>query len=176
VNKPAQIEIALDFTSIYNEFFKTIYRWVGALGGPQSDIEDLTQEVFVVVQRKLPEFDGRQLSAWLYRITALTVSDQRRRAWFRHIFRRPREIALEELASHAASSDELLERKQEQQRFYRLTSKMSSKWRDSFILFEILGHTSEEIAELQGIPPATVRTHLHRARKEFLALVGKETR
>jgi RNA polymerase sigma-70 factor (ECF subfamily) len=176
VNDPAQTEITLDFTGIYNEYFRTIYRWVWALGGPESEAEDLTQEVFMVVQRKLPEFDGRHLSAWLYRITALTVRDHRRGAWFRHIFRRPREVLLEEVGGHAVGSDELLERKEEQQAFYRLTRKMSSKWRDSFILFEILGHSSEEIAELQGIPPATVRTHLHRARKEFSALVGKETR
>ena len=163
-----------DFSTIYDAWFHPVYRWVRALGGPEADSEDLTQEVFAVVQRKLPRFDGQNLSGWLYCITERTVSDHRRRSWFRNIFLRPRDVAVEELQCSAANSEELLERKGEQQRFYCLVAKMNAKWRNTFVLFEITGYSGEEIAELEGIPAATVRTHLHRARKEFLALVAKE--
>ena len=42
------------------------------------DREDVAQEVFVVVGRKLDAFDGRKTAAWLYEITARTASSWRR--------------------------------------------------------------------------------------------------
>lgn len=165
-----------DFSAIYAQWFRPVYRWVRALGGPQAEVEDIAQEIFVVVQRNLPRFDGQNLPGWLYGITTRTVSDYRRRRWFRNTFLRSREVMLEEIETGSATSEELLQRKQEQQRFYRLLASMNAKWRDSFILFEIEGYSGDEIAALKGIPAATVRTHLHRARKEFLQLVVKEKR
>ena len=169
-------ETLRDFASIYDAWFRSVYRWVKALGGPDAESEDLTQEIFTVVQRKLSGFDGRNLGGWLYVITARTVSDHRRRSWFRNIFLRPSGVALDELEGSSPDSETLLQRKQEQQRFYRLVSKMNAKWRNSFVLFEIAGYSGAEIAELQGVQAATVRTHLQRARKEFLALVAEEKR
>src|SRR5262249_51036658 len=153
----------------YRSWFRRVYRWIRALGGPGIDAEDLAQEVFIVVQRKLRRFDGTNLPGWLYRITRLTVHDHRRRAWFRYIFLRARDVVLAEVVSAAAGPDERLDRKQREQRLYKLVDRLNPRWRDSFLLFEIAGLTGEEIAELQGIPAATVRTHLSRARR---ALAG----
>jgi RNA polymerase sigma-70 factor (ECF subfamily) len=145
---------------------------VRALGGPAADVEDLVQEVFVVVERKLADFDGRNLAGWLYRITQRTVSDYRRRAWFRGLFLR-NDVVLEDLSAAEPSSHELYARKEEQRRFYRLVGQMNARWRETFVLFEVAGYSGEEIAELTNLPHATVRTHLARARKEFLGLVAK---
>jgi RNA polymerase sigma-70 factor, ECF subfamily len=166
--------IALDFTEVYDAWFHSVYRWVSALGGPRADVEDLAQEVFVIVQRKLARFDGQNLAGWLYRITERTVRDYRRRAWYRNIFLRPREVVLDELPNDAANSAELIEQRQARERFYEIVGRMNRTWRDSFVLFEVQGYSGEEIAALRGIPSATVRTHLHRARKEFHALVAKD--
>jgi RNA polymerase sigma-70 factor (ECF subfamily) len=178
VDEPVRVvepqPLRADFSTVYDTWFRSVYRWVTALGGPQAEVEDLTQEVFVVVQRQLERFDGRNLAGWLYTITARTVSDHRRRRWFRSIFLRPRDVELDELEAADASSEQQLQQKQDQQRFYRYVARMNAKWRDAFVLFEIEGYSGEEIATLLSIPPATVRTHLHRARKEFLALVEKE--
>ncbi|HEY1552254.1 MAG TPA: sigma-70 family RNA polymerase sigma factor [Kofleriaceae bacterium] len=165
---------APDFSEVYDAWFRAVFRWVSALGGPRADVEDLVQEVFVIVQRKLAGFDGKNLVGWLYRITERTVRDYRRRAWYRNIFLRPREIVLDDLPANDASSAELLEQRQTRARFYAIVARMNRTWRDSFVLFEVQGYSGEEIATLRGIPSATVRTHLHRARKEFLALVAKE--
>ena len=71
------------FEQVYVQWFHEVSRWARAFGGLDADLDDLTQEVFLVVRRKLPEFDGRNLSGWLYRIAQRTVRDYRRRAWFR---------------------------------------------------------------------------------------------
>jgi RNA polymerase sigma-70 factor (ECF subfamily) len=165
---------ASDFGALYNQWFDAVHRWVRAFGGPAADIEDLTQEVFVVVQRKLARFDGQNVGGWLYAITRRTVSDYRRRWWFRRIFMRPRSVSLEAIEQHGSTSEQVLDRKQQQARFYRLVDKMNPKWRDSFVLFEVLGYSGDEIAALREVPSATIRTHLHRARKEFMDLLAKE--
>jgi RNA polymerase sigma-70 factor (ECF subfamily) len=169
-------ERGLEFRAVYEAWFDRVCRWLRALGGPQSDVEDLAQEVFVVVRRKLPAFDGENLGAWLYRISARTASDARRRSWFKHLFARRASLPLDGLAHAAASPAELLERKEAEQVLYRLLDGMSEKRRRALVLAEIEGATSEEIARLEGIPAATARTRLHHARREFLERAAKYRR
>jgi RNA polymerase sigma-70 factor (ECF subfamily) len=165
----------LDFAATYQAWFRPVYRWIRALGGPGIDAEDLAQEVFIVVQRKLARFDGTNLAGWLYRIAQRTVRDHRRRAWYRNIFLRPRDTALDEVESTAAGSDEHYDRMELERRFYDLVQQLNPRWRNSFLLFEIGGLSSDKIAQLEGIPAATVRTHLFRARKELIALAARQS-
>src|SRR5262249_2187242 len=116
----------------------------------------------------------RNLRGWLLHITRLTVSDHRRRAWFKNLFSRRSEIDVDGIRSETLIPSEALERKQRELRVHRLLSKMSEKRRVAFTLFEINGYTGEEIAELLQIPLKTVWTRLHYARKDFIALVEKD--
>jgi RNA polymerase sigma-70 factor (ECF subfamily) len=166
----------LDFRTVYEAWFHSVERWLRAAGAPDSELEDLAQEVFVVVERKLHRFDGKNLPGWLYRICANTVSDHRRRAWFRRLFTRPRDFALESVEQEGGDPAELFEKEEERAQLHRLLDKMSEKRRTAFVLFEIEGYSCEEIAGILGIPIATVWTRLHHARKEFLDLVGKHAR
>src|SRR5689334_23689310 len=74
---------ALTFEKIYAQWFHDVSRWIRAFGGLDADLDDLAQEVFLIVRRQLPKFDGENLPGWLYRITQRTVRDYRRRAWYR---------------------------------------------------------------------------------------------
>jgi RNA polymerase sigma-70 factor (ECF subfamily) len=165
-----------DFHSIYDCWFDTVHRWVTSLGGPVGDTEDLVQEVFIVVQRRLRSFDGANLAGWLYTISEHAVRDARRRAWFRNLYRRPREVALEDFATTADNPEAALVAARDRARFYAIVDRMNGKWREAFVLFEVEGYSGEEIAALRRMPVATVRTHLHRARKQFEQLLGKQVR
>jgi RNA polymerase sigma-70 factor, ECF subfamily len=165
---------ALTFEQVYSSSFNDVARWIRALGGLPADVEDLTQEVFLVVRRKLSGFDGRNLRGWLYRIAQRTVRDYRRRAWFRRVFLGGGNTP--EHYDHAATDadpSELFERKEAEGLLHGLLARMSEVRRTTFILFEIEGYSGEEIADLQGIPLNTVWTRLHHARKEFLRLVSE---
>ena len=164
----------LDFTRIYEQHFDQVARWAGALGGPSADIDDLAQEVFLVVRRKLERFDGRNLRAWLYTITARTVSDFRRRAWFRKVLSSRKDVDVDSLARSGPTPAELAERSEARRRIYRLLEKMSEKRRTAFVLFEIEGYSGEEIAGLLGVPLATVWTRLHHARREFFKRLAED--
>jgi RNA polymerase sigma-70 factor (ECF subfamily) len=170
-NRVALSELPLNFTSVYDQYFDDVLRWVRAFGGAEAELEDLAQEVFVVVRRKLGSFDGGNLPGWLYKIAKLTVRDRSHRAWFRRIFRGSHAVAFDEMPSAVGDPEAALETRENQRLFYRLVGKMSERLRETFLLYEIEGYSGEEIAGLQNIPVNTVWTRLHHARKEFLAKV-----
>jgi RNA polymerase sigma-70 factor (ECF subfamily) len=167
----APSELPLDFTGVYDRYFDEVLRWIRAFGGPEAELEDLAQEVFVVVRRKLRAFDGGNLPGWLYKIAKLTVRDHGRRAWFRRIFRGSRAVDFDQMPSAAGDPEETLAQRENQHLFYRLVGQMSTRRRETFLLYEVEGYSGEEIARMQDVPVNTVWTRLHHARKEFLAKV-----
>jgi RNA polymerase sigma-70 factor, ECF subfamily len=167
--QPAGIDVH-SFQAIYDAYYAEVARWIRALGGPAADQDDLIQEVFVVVYRRLHDFDGRNLAGWLYRITAHQVRDYRRLVWIKYIFRRS--IALSsEVPSGKPTPVMMLETRERQRNLERLLSKLSDPLRAAFVLFEIEGYTAEEISEMQSVPTNTVRARIHRARKKMTTLL-----
>ena len=140
------------------------------MGGPSSEQDDLIQDIYLIVHRKLPRFDGRNLGAWLYRITANRVRDYRRLSWFKHVLGRD-PLAIEKLESADPTPVVVFEAAEKRRELDRLLSKLTSTLRTTFILFEIDGYTAEEIARLQAVSVNTVRARIHRARKKLFNLL-----
>jgi len=163
---------ATSFEAIYGRWFDDVSRWVRAFGGLDADLDDLVQEVFLIVRRKLPKYDEGNLPGWLYRITQRTVRDYRRRAWFRRaLLKRDGEQA--DTNSNARDPSQVLELREAERLLVQILAKMSASRRTAFILFEIEGYTGEEIAALEDVPVNTVWTRLHHARKDFYALIDR---
>lgn len=67
------------FDRVYDEFFDFVYRNARRLGVPESAADDVVQEVFLVLHRRLRDYDGRAgMQSWVYGILANTVRDYRR--------------------------------------------------------------------------------------------------
>ena len=67
------------FERVYEDYFDFVYRNARRLGVPESAADDVVQEVFVVLHRRLHEYDGRAtLQSWVYGILANAVRDYRR--------------------------------------------------------------------------------------------------
>lgn len=165
----------LDFDAVYVAHFQHVSRWARALGGMEADLDDLTQDVFLVVRRKLASYAGPSLAAWLYGITRKTVSDYRRRAFMRRLLgglSRSLDPNTEPESDTAMPS---FDRWEARRILRRVLGRMSHVRRSAFILFEIEGYSGEEIAELEQIPLATVYTRLHHARKDFLRFTAEIT-
>src|SRR3954470_20159704 len=126
-----------DFRSFYDLWFEEVAAWIRALGGPEADRDDIVQEVFLVVRRRLADFDGINPAGWLYRITQRQVRDFRRRTWIKRIFTREHTDELEVLADDRSSPERALERKQNQRILHGLLSRMNVDRRAAFVLFEI---------------------------------------
>lgn len=156
------------FHVIYTTWFTHVMRWLRAFGCAVSDREDVAQEVFLVVRRRLVDFDGQNIAGWLYRIAERQCRDHKRRAWYRHVLSRGAHVGIDDLASSgdqgAMTSLEDAERRRV---LDDVLAKMTKLRRATFVLFEIEGYSGEEIANMQGVAVNTVWTRLHHARKEF---------
>jgi RNA polymerase sigma-70 factor (ECF subfamily) len=68
------------FEQIYSEYSAFVWRNARRLGVPPAGAEDVVQDVFIVVQRRLPEFDGRTaIQSWIFGILVRVVGHYRRR-------------------------------------------------------------------------------------------------
>jgi RNA polymerase sigma-70 factor (ECF subfamily) len=163
---------ALEFRALYDAWFGDVARWVRALGAPAADQDDLVQEVFVVVHRRLPDFDGENLAGWLYRIATHQVRDFRRLRWIRHIFGRSVPLS-SGVPANGPTPLMVLETKEKQEFLERLLSTLNEAQRAAFVLFEMDGYTGDEIARIQQVSINTVRARIHRARKKLSVLLLK---
>lgn len=163
-----------DLEAVYREHGPQVARWAARLGGPSIDPEDVTQEVFVTVQRLLPGFRGEAaITTWLYRITANEVRHRRRKErLFRWIGGGAAEMA-DRIAAHGPTPVEQLEQRQAAEQVYRVLDAMSDRYRAVLVLFELEKLPGDEVARLVGTKPATLRVWLHRARAEFAARLSK---
>lgn len=165
---------ALEFREIYEAWFQEVSRWIRVMGGPQADREDLVQDVFLVVHRRLPDFDGQNLPGWLYQIARHRVRDFRRLVWVRRMLfgKAPLPETLPMLSASPADSAETNEKRA---LLERLPEKLNDTERAALILFEIDGYSGEEIAEIQGVPLNTAWGRIHKARKKLKAQLAKAT-
>jgi RNA polymerase sigma-70 factor (ECF subfamily) len=169
---PAKAAERLAFESVYSEWFGQVVRWLPAMGIRSADVEDVAQEMFLIVDRKLSSFSGGSMGAWLYAIALRVSNNHRRLAWVRSMIFRPAEDPVfDERAGATPEVD--WERKQLAQLADEVLRGMSEKHRRAFVLFEIEGYDGSEIAELESIPLATVWTRIHHARKDFAARAEK---
>jgi RNA polymerase sigma-70 factor, ECF subfamily len=155
----------LQFEEIYQEYFDFVWRSLRRLGVWPAALDDASQEVFLVVHRRLPDFEGRSsLKTWLFGI-ALHVARRQARTAARH--------PAEELpdpapaASLAETPQDEAARREAIALLYAILDELDPEKRAVFVMAELEQLTAPEIAELSGIPVNTVYSRLRAARREF---------
>jgi RNA polymerase sigma-70 factor (ECF subfamily) len=152
----------LNVSELFQAHAAFVARVVRRGGVAERDLHDAVQEVFLVVQRRLPEFEGRsQPRTWLYRIAWNVASETKRRAY------RRREL-LELSAEPAANAPGALEQLQEceQLRALRIAvDGLDPDKREALIHSEIEERPLNELAERRGIPLKTAFSRLYAARR-----------
>lgn len=162
--------IALGAEQVYQLHADFVWRTLQHLGARSADLEDLGQEVFVTVHRRLHTFDGRsKLTTWLFGICLHLVQRYRRRAYFRLEFLHAEPP--ERVDPHTPEQDYASE--EARLRLQQLLAKLSPERRATFVLFEVEGVACEQIAELTGVPLGTVYSRLHLARKQVAAAAAR---
>jgi RNA polymerase sigma-70 factor (ECF subfamily) len=146
-----------------------VWRLLRHLGVPDSDADDATQQVFLVVAERGAEVEAGKRRAFVYG-TALRIALAFHRRSARPMLELD-EDALGEPGSPAA--DELLDRQKARQMLEQLLAQMPFELRGVFVLFEILDLSTGEIAEALGLPKGTVASRLRRAREDYAARVAR---
>jgi RNA polymerase sigma-70 factor, ECF subfamily len=148
--------------TIFRDYAPFVWRGLRRLGVPESDVEDVCQEVFVVVHRKLGDFEGRSsLRTWIYGICARTASDYRKSGRVR------REVVTDAPpeAAHEGDQHDAFALKQARATLDRILDELDGDKRAVFVLYEIEELTMAEVAEALGCPLQTAYSRLHAARK-----------
>jgi RNA polymerase sigma-70 factor (ECF subfamily) len=166
---------ALDLDEAYRLHAAAVARWVARLAGPREDIEDIVHDVFVIAQRRWPEWRGEAaISTWLYAIAVRVVQDRRRARrrwrflpWVRREAERGWPSSLCPEAPQATPVD-LVERQADLVLLYELVDELPEKHRTALLLFEVQGLTGDEIARLLGTSVANVWARVARARAAVL--------
>lgn len=140
-----------------------VFRLAYRLTGNRHDAEDLTQEVFVRVFRKLDSYTPGTFEGWLHRVTTNLFLDQARRK------QRIRFDALsDERAARLTSPSPSPEVAMADQTFdddiERALATLPPDFRAAVVLCDVEGLTYEEIAEIMDAKLGTVRSRIHRGR------------
>ena len=142
----------LDFDAVYQAHNQTVARWVARLGGSGVDVEDLTQEVFLLVNRRLPDFRREsRLSTWLFSITAKIVANDRRRRRIRRWWTRFAPQAVERARATTDTPLEELERRERRMQFYQALEALNERQRRVLVLFELEEMSVADISALTGL-------------------------
>jgi RNA polymerase sigma-70 factor (ECF subfamily) len=155
-----------DLVRIYRDHAARVAVWARHLLGPHGDVEDVVQEVFIVVHRRLHEFRGEaKITTWLHEITFRVTQNQRRR------MRIARWLDLTPFADSLPVDERTpfddLEARRACQLAYRALDKLPESERTALVLYEIDGLGAEEIAAITGHTVGSVWMQLSRARQRL---------
>lgn len=155
------------FAAVYAAHAPRVHALCLRLSGDAREAGELTQDVFVRVWEKLPLFRGESaLGTWIHR-TAVNTVLERQRADRRRVARVDGRADLDALG--AARRPEPLDERLD---LDAALARLAPAARTAFVLHEMEGYAFAEIAELTGVGEGTLRSHLHRARRQLVALLG----
>lgn len=157
------------FAAVYAEHVDYVWTNLRRLGVPAADLDDATQETFLVAFRRWDDFRvDASWRAWLFGITRRVASRYRRGTSRRlRLLRRA-----EPTPSPPPLPDDELSRRQATALVQRFLEALGPRKREVFILAEIEGLTGAEIAKTLSIKPNTVWSRLRGAREAFDRYLG----
>lgn len=160
------------FDSVVAEHGPYLWRVLRRLGVRTADVEDVWQETFIVVHRKLDGFEGRaSVRTWLSAIAVRVASDYRNRA------HRRREQATDEVPEHdphPATQHEDMVDQERRALLDRLLAELKPEQRDVIALYEFAELPMQEVATALGCPLQTAYSRLHAARRALEQAARRE--
>jgi RNA polymerase sigma-70 factor, ECF subfamily len=156
------------FRQIFDEHAAAVGRTLRYLGVPESDLRDAAQDVFVVVDRRYDEFEGRaRLGTWIRQICVRVAYAHRRR------LKRRREEVVAQPPETGVDADQHsgIELREQRALLTRLLDALEDDHRNIIVLHEIERLPMREVAEVVGCPLQTAysrrKVGLDRLREEL---------
>jgi len=151
-----------EFDSVFETSSRFVWRVLARLGVARADIQDVGQEVFMVVHRRLQDYDGRaSLQSWIYGICVRTASQHRRR----HPGRRETEAAILLERGVPCHQERDLEHMRAQRLLQATVDAMDQDQAAVFVLYELEELSMSEVSSALGCPLQTAYSRLYAARK-----------
>lgn len=178
-SQPVTREPTADFATVYEDLFSFVWRTARRMGVADSALDDVCQDVFVVVHRRLPEFRGQStLKTWVFGILMNVVQVHRRTVQRKSPRHASRETGIDpdSLADERYKQPDQRAASAEAARVaHELLAELADDQRAVFILAEIEEMPVTEVAHAVGANLNTVYARLRAARKNF-ALAARRYR
>jgi RNA polymerase sigma-70 factor (ECF subfamily) len=166
LDAPPERPLPLRIADVFREHAPFAWRVLRRLGVAEADVNDVCQDVFMVVHRKLPDFEGRSsVRTWVYGICVRVAADHRKAA------KRLREVPGEDAAEAAIEpgQERAVHLREATAMLDRILDGVDDEKRAVFVLYEIEELGMQEVATALGCPLQTAYSRLHAARREVEA-------
>src|SRR6267143_2422167 len=161
------------FEYLYKAHCRHVYSLCLRMIRNPAEAEDLTQQTFLQVFRKIGTFRGESgFSTWLHRVTVNIVLMHLRR-------HKPAEIPVEDLVRHSSSGEGPLEEGSDNSMLgaidrlslMRAIRKLPAGYKKLFLMHDVIGYEHSEIAGLLGCSIGCSKSQVHKARKKLRRLL-----
>lgn len=150
----------ISINEIIYKYSDMVYRLAISRTRNKADAEDVFQEVFFRLAKKMPEFESEEhTKAWLIRVTINCSNNIFNSSWFKNTVNLEDEIKFEEKEEHD---------------IYYAVMNLPLKYRTIIYLFYYEEYKVKEISKLLKINESTVKTRLSRAREKLKNKIGEE--
>lgn len=149
----------------FHRYFDTLWRLVARLGVAGYSIDDVVQETFIAASRRRADIREGQERRFLIGTAVRLSSNHRQRAHVRREVFDAERLELE--ASAVPDAERLLIEKHLRSLLDAALATLPDAHREVFVLYELEGISTPEIAEMLAVPLGTVASRLARARSSF---------
>jgi RNA polymerase sigma-70 factor, ECF subfamily len=148
---------------LVNEYMDFVWRSLRRLGVAEPDCDDGCQRVWVVLAQKLDSIEPTKVRSYVFSVVVRVASEMRRN------YRRHQHVEFDELCVEPGRPDAegLVEQQRVRQLLDQILAGLSWDLRTVFVMYEIEGMSSPEIAEVLGISRGTVASRLRLGREAF---------
>jgi len=166
------------FEALVNRYKNKVYNFVYRMVGNPDDAEDVTQEVFLKVYKRIQYFRGESsFQTWLFRIATNQCVDRSRKLkrgiqQTVSLYETPDDNddssgTQREIPDNEADPLRYVTREELRQVVQEGLARLSDKLRAVLVLYDIQGMSYEEIARTLGVPIGTVKSRLFNARAQL---------
>jgi RNA polymerase sigma-70 factor (ECF subfamily) len=161
------------FEELAMPLFDQLYNFAHWLTQDGPEAEDLVQETYVKALRGIAGFQlGTNFRAWMFRILRNTFLTSRTGLASTSIS--DEEVDFDNIASAAPDAESVLIAQADRNTVRDALSQLPLRFREILLLCEVEEMSYEEIAQVLAVPPGTVMSRLHRARRALRALLVQE--
>jgi RNA polymerase sigma-70 factor (ECF subfamily) len=161
------------FEELYRRHYRRVYSLCLRMTANPEEAEDLTQETFIQLHKKIGSFRGDSaFTTWLHRMTVNQVLMHFRR----------RKSRPEYTTTDGESPVQIVQGTQNQNKMpvvdkiilENAITKLAPGYRAVFVLHDVEGHEHREIADMLGISEGTSKSQLHKARLKLRDLIRQQ--
>lgn len=172
---PDSYENEISFEDLITENQEKIINLIFGMTGNYHLAQDLAQDTFIKAFQAMKSFNGKsKISTWLYRIAVNTVIDHQRKSCVRN--EKPESEIEQDCGNAFPDPDSACQKKAIKDLLFAAISKLPEQQREVFVLREINGCSTKEVAEILECSNELVKWRLHKARSALRKILQRENR